>query len=350
MEKKKFHKNSSLMTISSNIVVYDNDWQYPAKTEWAAYESIVSQDIDKDVLYIAFPWATFIDGLRNRREGIEKIFLELNYLKKLIEKSNIKNVVTVCQHILLLEFLDYFKELGITTIYWSHKVVGQDYVESINIKPFPLYPAQTEKEYFIIINENDKKELEKLVKSQKKKYLTNFIGAYNAKIYLSDVRQHIFNDYNKAGYHIIKRDQWHFERLVYSKQMQGQDAQGVKLFEEEQNTKEYLNAIKDSEFTLCPTGSGPNSIRLFESLCLGSIPVIISKKLDLPGNKNLWGKAAVIVDDSVKGYVEAKNIMENMSDGEIFSKKIAGLELIKQVGPSSYASLIFMYNQTKKEN
>lgn len=35
----------------------------------------------------------------------------------------------------------------------------------------------------------------------------------------------------------------------------------------------YANELKDSVFSLCPRGNGPSSMRLFESMLLGAIPV-----------------------------------------------------------------------------
>jgi len=339
--RQQYHKYTSLKSPKPNVIVYDKEWQYPAKTEQAAYESIIQKNFSSDdMLYIAFPWATFIDGLRNHKKGIEKLFLELNYLQELIKKSNVKKVVTVCQHILLLEFIDYFKGVGIRTIFWSHKTIKESKLENITLKPFPLYPAQTEKEYKNILNMYDDSEKKLFLSQQHKKYLTNFIGAYNEKIYLSNVRQHIFNDEGKAGYLIIKRGQWHFERAVYTQQIKGDNIHGANLLEEEKNTFEYLRVIKESEFTLCPTGSGPNSIRLFEALCLGSIPVLLTDTLDLPGKQEECEKATIIVEDSINGYKEAKTIMETMSEEEILEKKLAGLELIKKVGPNNYANII----------
>ena len=43
--------------------------------------------------------------------------------------------------------------------------------------------------------------------------------------------------------------------------------------------------LLNSKYTLCPSGSGPNSIRLWESLACGSIPIILSDTLDLPSHK-----------------------------------------------------------------
>ena len=43
---------------------------------------------------------------------------------------------------------------------------------------------------------------------------------------------------------------------------------------EEVETFEYNSVLSDSVFSLCPEGTGPNTIRLWESMAIGSIPVL----------------------------------------------------------------------------
>jgi hypothetical protein len=40
--------------------------------------------------------------------------------------------------------------------------------------------------------------------------------------------------------------------------------------------------LSDSRFALCPAGSGPNTLRLWESLAIGSVPVVLSDTHELP--------------------------------------------------------------------
>lgn len=328
-----------------NIVVLDGFWQYPAKTECAAYESVLRHsNVDDNSIYIAYPWATLIDGVRNNKKDVSNLLIELHYLKKFLIKLKLlgckKNIVTVCQHILMLEFIKFFEYVGINIVFWSHKINGLNDYFGIQIEPFPLYPAQTDQliDDLKNISINDYKNI---LQKNNIKHLVNFVGAYNEKIYLSNVRQCIFNDKNNRGFFVIERKQWHFERLVYSEQILGEKSNYDDIILEQKHKEEYLLAIKHSHFTFCPSGTGPNSIRIYESLCLGSIPVILTNSLFLPGDLELWNKACVIVDDSEKGYQEAKDVILSMQDSEILSKKCYGLELLRVVEPSGYAKLIF---------
>ena len=48
---------------------------------------------------------------------------------------------------------------------------------------------------------------------------------------------------------------------------------------------------------MCPSGSGPNSIRLWESLAVGSIPILLADTLELPHHE-LWSNAILRVPES----------------------------------------------------
>lgn len=50
---------------------------------------------------------------------------------------------------------------------------------------------------------------------------------------------------------------------------------------------EYLKNLQKSKFVLCPKGFGLNSIRFFESICYGRIPIIISDEIELPLEKKI---------------------------------------------------------------
>lgn len=89
-----------------------------------------------------------------------------------------------------------------------------------------------------------------------KKYLGCFTGKSNIPL-----RKHIFETLrNEAGYFLkdtLKTyNHFHGERM-------------------ESEQVSYVQSIRDSEFAICPRGEGASSIRLFESLRLGTAPIII---------------------------------------------------------------------------
>jgi hypothetical protein len=59
---------------------------------------------------------------------------------------------------------------------------------------------------------------------------------------------------------------------------------------------EYRSVLARSRFSLCPRGTAPQSIRFWESLQAGAIPVLISDSLCLPENAN-WDEMIVRVPE-----------------------------------------------------
>lgn len=333
--------NGIMINLNNGYIALDKDWQYPAKTEWAVFESIRGSHISKnDTLYIAFPWATLFDGLKMGLEKIRDLVIALNNIGKMIKVLKYRRIYTVCQHIYMKKFAHYFKVAGITDIFWSHKIFGENSLEGMNIHPFALYPAQTEDLYRKFMHSSDQQRQERIL-NKKFNYTLNFIGAYNPKIYLSNIREIIFKDKEIEDFLIIERNDWHFNRIVYDAQMQGKKLDTDKALQESSFREEYISIIDKSEFTLCPTGSGPNSIRIYESLCLGSIPVILTKSLHLPGDAKLWENACIIVDDSEIGYLTAKHMIRNMSQEERQYKRLSTISLLDSVGVSNYTNIVF---------
>jgi hypothetical protein len=322
---------SKLMRHETNLIAYPFDWQEPAATERAAYESILNISHSIDFEYVAFPWATLIDNLRISTPLAIEL---LGVLSKMASFASHKTKrVTVAQHINVIDFIDVFKSVGITDIFWSHKTQSMDNYNGVRLHAFPLYPAQAAD----LVDFHASIDVER-------KYLTNFIGAYNPNLYISNVREVIFQDEGKyTDVFIIKRDAWHFDRKVYKEQVGGVKSNVLELSKEEVDKNEYIRAIKESWFTLCPTGAGPNSIRLFESLSLGSIPILLTKDLSLPDDQELWFSACIIEDDSAEGYRNSIRKARDMSIDDRLNMVRAGRVLSRKVFPLSYANII-MYS------
>lgn len=309
------------------ILAYPYHWQVPAKTENAAYESIMSIGSTTDFEYVGFPWATLIDGLRGDAQSAPELLKALSEIIGIGRNEGVRRV-TVAQHIHAGRFAELFKSCGITDIFWSHATYDLENLDGIRVHAFPLFPAQA----------SERRPADTF---PPRKYLANFIGAYNPNVYLTNVREAIFADENNDGdVLIVKRDVWHFDRAVYEEQIGGRDALADRLEIEKMHAREYLRAIEDSWFTLCPSGSGPNSIRIFESLCIGSIPIILTRSLKLPGSEILWKRAALIEDDSVEGYKRAISKARNIGFAQRKEMLHAGAELLKVIHPENYFEII----------
>jgi len=319
----------STINQTAGAVGYPFHWQVPAATEKAAYQAMADREEALDFVYVGFPWATMLDGLRNDGKVISELLRALDRIRATIESDGMPaRRATVVQHIFSDRYIEIFHACGVTDLFWSHARVDQPEIDGIAVHPFPLFPAQTP----------DGSEVGDL--HRPRRWLGNFIGAYNPKIYLSDVRKHIFADAGATDLLIIERDTWHFERAVYEQQIRDITPDEAHLAVEAQHKEEYLEAIRDSVFTLCPTGSGPNSIRIYEALALGSIPVILTRDLALPGDAALWEAVCIFEEDSAEGYARACAAMRAMTREDIHHRQAAIPRLFAAAGPVGYAALI----------
>jgi hypothetical protein len=81
------------------------------------------------------------------------------------------------------------------------------------------------------------------------------------------------------------------------------DTSSLKAWELDSNQKfeyerEYYEIMNESFFILCPRGIGPCSYRLFETMQLGRVPVIISNQwVEIPGIK--WDDVSIRVDETL---------------------------------------------------
>ena len=312
---------------TGSIHAYSKHWQRPAATEETAFLELQAGKEPLDFDYLGFAWATLMDGLKERTSESKDILQALLQTHQSSDNFGTRKRATVAQHIRAINYFDLFKAVGITDVFWSHAVNSYQTSRGIRIHPFPLYPAQAP------AYEGSQK--------SEKRHLANFIGAYNPSIYLTNVRDVIFGDEGKyADLHIIKRDRWHFDRAVYDEQIGGRTASNAQLEAEARNKQDYIDAIRQSWFTLCPTGSGPNSIRIFECLALGSIPIVLSRELTLVGAQDLWDRAAIIEEDSEDGYRRAIERARHMPEAERVEMMSAGKALFDHVGPNAFGDII----------
>ena len=235
-------------------------WQYPVITEKEFYNQNW-----KNPNYCGIPWATCIDKNINTNSLLK---LLLNYKKH-------NNYYTCCQHIHFRKLISLMKILGIKTLYTPHKIKGEDTIQGINIKPCPLYAVNIE-------DPNRNRLFHDIDYTNfKRPYLYSFIGGYQPNNYLTNIREKIYNMDRHKDSVIINTGSWHFNNHVYSNNQNSNQT----IHENSdivQKTVQYNNILLKSRFSLCPSGSGPNSIRFWESLAVGSIPVLLADTLDLP--------------------------------------------------------------------
>lgn len=316
------------------IFTHDSDWQYPAITEKHAFDMMEKsfsgdRSLPKNTAYVAFPWATLIDlktHAQHRKDKITTLEQALSKIRSLT--LGYQKLITVCQHIRMRQFQEIFASVGITDIYWSHceksrKNLSDD--PEIRIHPFPLYPVQrTIKNHFDEDNQRD--------------ILFSFVGAKSSNIYLTDCRNIILDllKDDERGV-IIDRSTWHYNKIVYDKQITGRSKSDVGIINDSA-TEEFKRMMSRSVFTLCPSGTGPNSIRLWEAIENGSIPVVMADNYCPPNSPELWEMATVTCKETPEAIRELPNRLQAIYENQamIKRKRLALFFLMEKYGSSNF--------------
>ena len=311
------------------ILSYDADWQYPAITEQRAFQMmrrhLVDDGTDHDVVYLAFPYATLID-LRKQLGPTHPrtASLQAEWTRLADRLGQYKRVITVCQHIHMRRDIELFAAAGVTDIFWTHCIIGQDHfpeAPGIRLHPFPLYPVQQTPD-----------------SGAERSILYSFVGSRANKGYLTECRNQILDilQDDPRG-KIINRDTWHYNAIVYDKQIYGRAKADTSLVDDAASVmfRDMLNA---SIFTLCPSGTGPNSIRLWEAALNGSIPVVMADTYLHPGPEDLWQAAVVICAETPEAIAELPARLSAIAaDPPALQQKRTALRLLAdRYGPDNF--------------
>lgn len=245
-----FYFNIDLSINDSIHYPIKNLWQSPAITEYMSYLQIRFSDKIKN--YVAFPWAVLFDNhiVKKQNTNVNLPFIDL--YTKILKKNIFKDGVTVIQIIDWRDYLPVFKLLGIKKVFASHCSKPEKY-NDIEIYPFFLYSYTYD--YY---NNNN-----------------NLISNMIISVSTNKDREKLCDKLNLSkNINIKKNNDWFFKKFVYHYQLFHKfiKTSDIKLLLKNHN--DYMNYIKDSSFQLCLRGRGDNTIRIFESLKLGIVPVI----------------------------------------------------------------------------
>lgn len=82
----------------------------------------------------------------------------------------------------------------------------------------------------------------------------------------------------------------------------------------------YIKMIGDSYFSLCPRGTGISTVRLFESVYMNSIPVIIADGYKKPISDIInWDEFSITIEEENINKLE--DIINSITDDEIIKKQ-----------------------------
>jgi hypothetical protein len=263
--------------------------------EYEAYKLLRE---DNNLNYIAVPWTQILNsGWLTYPNGKDP-----SYYYRALSKEKIfqQNNFTICQHDDYMSLKLYFKHLNITKVFSPlHNV--NNHLEDTSIIPISFTT-------FLEFEEKNKD------------ILFSFVGSYTTHPIRKRMRNRIVGD------NIIYRSSYHIDPDTFNN----------KINNKETEEKEYKDIMERSRFCLCPRGSSPSSVRFWESLQAGVIPILISDYWSLPE----WDWNNTIIKLSEKEF-------ENMTYNNIS-------DMLKNIPESKE---VFMrnncknaYNQFKKEN
>ena len=225
--------------------------QDKVSTEYSAYQLLTKKPLNNSVVYVAAPWAVLIN--QNRLSELEKI------------SFSCEGGFTICQHIFYEKLIPVLKKLGIKTLFTPHAIKGKVY-DGVEVFAFP----HVAKNGVLGVSDRD--------------VLYSFIG-YDSH----PVRRVLFQSKHPEGCIIKERTYWHWARDSFKPDCISKDQQQNEMIE-------YQDVLSRSRFSLCPRGTGASTIRFWESLQAGAIPVLLADEMTLPEGFD-WDSCIVNIDE-----------------------------------------------------
>jgi hypothetical protein len=313
-------------------------WQFPARTEAVAAQlhaalpevALVDGWID---LYLGLPWATWIDVSARRDETLTDIQKELAMqrvriggYRAVLRACGVElRVHTVCQHIDWRRLVVHWRDIGITDLWLSHAAGARPGSgdSTFTIHPWHLYAVNVE-------DPTRRAGLDVGRDPAGKSLLASFVGAH-ADHYVSDTRLRLLSLDGIPGFHVEVNRRWHLEDVVYRHQVQGRPLADCHRVDE--SVTRYNEVLSDSVFSLCPAGAGANTLRLWESLAVGSVPVILGPPPLMPAGGTLapidWDAIVLTVaDDQIP---ELPRILRSIPLEEVRRRQRLGMEAYAKV-------------------
>lgn len=313
-------------------------WQYPCLTEGAAWEQHdgLPEPVLRDGelhIYVGLPWATWIDfarkaawpagGASAMAQQLQMTGVRLSGLRGALGELGVGlRVHTMCQHIYWPDMAQTWRQLGVTDAWLSHCPPPNAHTETdIRLHPWALFA----------VNVRDAQRRTGIVENRdpaSKAVLASFTGAHAAH-YLSNTRLRLRALEKETGFVVRVTDRWHFEQVVYEEQIGGEQP----LAERDDATASYNALLSDSVFSLCPAGAGANTLRLWESMAVGSVPVLCGPQPILPTGGNLpainWDDIVIRVPD--EKIATLPSLLRAVPMAEVRGRQQRGLRAYAQV-------------------
>lgn len=243
------------------------------QTEATAYRLLCDHPVSAEINYFAAPWSVLI-----RRRELE------------IPELRLDGGFTVCQHVWFDRIIPICLKIGLDTLFTPHVEPGfrgaaprwmqwadrsgvfrplvraqLEIARRFRILPFPHLAVNT-------------------APPRHKDLWYSFIGSNT-----HSTRNAVLNLSPQHDTAIVLRDKWHFEV---------EDAK-----QREAELQEYVDVLARSRYSLCPRGFGISTLRFWESLVAGAIPVLIADDMQLPPGFE-WDECLVRVPEKRAAELE----------------------------------------------
>ena len=246
------HKESPMKIYEYFIDLFQKE---PVGTEFNAYKLLKEIPLDSEENYLAMPWVVLINS--NKLDMIPDI--------------NLNGGFTICQHIHFEKILPILRKIGINVLFTPHAIKNK-YYDGIKVLPFPHFAINGTKP------------------AKHKDLWYSFVG-FNTH----PSRTTIFNMPKIENVIIEERTNWHFY---------------LSALEQEQAKLEYQDLLARSRFSLCPRGTGASTLRFWESLQAGAIPILIADEMTLPDGVD-WKEC--IIQIAEKNVLDIHTILSKIS-------------------------------------
>lgn len=275
-------------------------------------------------VYLGLPWATFIDKNIFPKNFFSKLRIRISGMKGALNSLGLDlSIHTVCQHIYWDKCSNIWSDLGLTDLWLSHMELGQEYNLPFRVHPWSLYAVNVldiKRKAGIAIN----------IHPSHKQYLASFIGT-NASHYLTDARKKLNYLKDHPLFHIENTENWHFNDVVYKHQVNQLPLS--ECYQIGDSVYSYNVILSNSKFVLCPSGAGPNTLRFWESLAVGSIPVLLGRNPVLPEGGSLarinWDDIVIKIHDKDINHIP--DILSKFTIDEISFRQQKCIEAFNSV-------------------
>jgi hypothetical protein len=255
----------------------------PVRTEYEAYLLLKDNPIESEH-YVAIPWAFLINSKQLDR----------------VPNIHVPGGFTVCQHIYYEKIIPILEKMGIDTLFTPHAQLHKKISNKIKIMPLAHFAVNG------------------IPPSSSKNIFYSFVGTNTHW-----TRKEIFTMKHPKEAVILQRKNWHW----WGKN-------------QEQEKVEYQDILARSRFSLCPRGTGPSTIRFWESLQAGAIPVVIADDFVLPDGFN-WKEAIIQIPE--KNTKSLNDVLQKISPEQEKRMRVNCLRAFHLFSGENFISNIRLY-------